>query len=248
MRNQNDKIKHFSGDRFKTGYIDESGDTGKRNGGSKCLVLTYICLNEMKKVNKIIKKTKEQLRRTKKGERWLNRAGGEIKFYGCPDKRILIKTLEELAKLKFPIHFIAIYKNGSPINPIVKMQILYDLIAQTFDFNTIPHKIIADKDYFDNKKVAYLVIQDYEEINEGDNANGYKCKIYIADFNVINDSDKLNMLISIKHENSKNDVGLQVVDLISGAIFQEMENNDKDYTEVIMRHTNIQGKIIKLKK
>ena len=34
-------------DRFKIGYIDESGDSGK--AGSKCLILTYISLDERKK-------------------------------------------------------------------------------------------------------------------------------------------------------------------------------------------------------
>lgn len=240
----NEKIKRFGGDRFKTGYIDESGDSGK---GSKCLVLTYICLNETKKASKIIKKAKEQLRRTKKGERWLNRLGGEIKFYGFPDKSILIKTIEELAKLKFSIQFVAIYKEGIKINPSIKIQILYELIGQTFNLNEMPHKIIADKDYFDNKKVAYFVVQDYNEISTEGSAKGYSFKFYVADESIIKDSDKLNMLISIKHENSKHNTSLQVADLISGAIFQEMEKGNREYTDIIRKYNKLQGRIIKLK-
>lgn len=242
----NCEIKHFDGDRFKTGYIDESGDTGKN--GSKCLVLTYICLDESKKASKIIRKAKELLRRNKQGQRWLNRLGGEVKFYGFPDKRVLLKTIEELAKLNFSIQYVAIYKEGININPTFKMQILYDLIGPIFDYDKeLPHKIIVDKDYFDNKKVAYLVVQDYEETNFG-RTKGHTCKIYVADESIINESDKLNMLISIRHENSKNNTGLQVADLISGAIFQEMENGDNGYMNLVKQYNKkLCGRIIKLK-
>ena len=159
------KIHKISANRFNIGYIDESGDSGK--GGSKCLVLTYISLDESKRAYKILKKAKDMLRRTKKGERWLNRNAGELKFYGFPDRRILLKTLEELAKLKFQIQFIVIYKDGTNINTAIKRQILYDLIEQTFNLNEMPNKVIVDKDYFDNKKIAYIVVQDYEEIIDG---------------------------------------------------------------------------------
>lgn len=238
------ELKHFDGDRFKTGYIDESGDSGR---GSKCLVLTYVCLDETKKASKILKKAKSELKRTKKGERWLNRLGGEVKFYGFPDKHILLKTIEELAKLKFSIQFVTIYKDGKGVNPAIKIQILYDLIGQIFNFDEIPHKIIADKDYFDSKKVAYLVVQDYEELNSEGGVRGYKCKIYVADESVRKDKDNLNMLISISHENSKNNVGLQIADLISGCIFQEMEKDNKEYTNILRKHNEIQGRVIKLK-
>ncbi len=237
------KIHKISTNRFNIGYIDESGDSGK--GGSKCLVLTYISLDERKRAYKILKKAKDMLRRTKKGERWLNRNGGELKFYGFPDKRVLLKTLEEIAKLKLPIQFVIIYKDGININPAIKIQILYDLIGQTFNLNEMPHKIIVDRDYFNNKKIAYIIVQDYEEIIDG-TFKSYKYKFYLADNNMIKNSDKVNMLIAIKHENSKNNVGLQVADLISGAIFQEAEKNTKEYTETIRKHTKLQGRIIKL--
>jgi hypothetical protein len=59
------------------------------------------------------------------------------------------------------------------------------------------------------------------------------------------ESEKLDMCILIKHENSKNNLGLQVVDLISGAIFQEIEKGNKVYTDLIKKHTEIKGGIIK---
>jgi len=104
------ELRESKFDRFKTGYIDESGDPGK--SGSNCLVLTYVSLDERKKVSKIIKRTKIALQRTKKGQIWLNRNGGEIKFNSFPDQNILLKTLEELAKLKLEIMFRAFKKDG----------------------------------------------------------------------------------------------------------------------------------------
>ena len=45
--------------RFKTGYLDESGDNGKR--GSKSLVLTYMCTDDNKKIAKRLLKKHERV-------------------------------------------------------------------------------------------------------------------------------------------------------------------------------------------
>ena len=100
--------KSFNFDKFKTGYLDESGDAGEM--GSKSLVLTYVCTDNGKKISKIFKRAREQLKKTRKGERWLNRFGGEIKFAGFPVERIRLKLLEDLSRLNLNIRFIAIKK------------------------------------------------------------------------------------------------------------------------------------------
>jgi hypothetical protein len=220
---------------FKTGYLDESGDNGKK--GSGCLILTYMCTDDGKKIAKVLKKAKTNLRRIKKGKRWLNkRHGGEIKFTGFPDQRILIKTLEELSKLDLQIRFIAIHKNGNIINPSEKSQIL---LGEGFESEKcMPHKIVADKDYFDNKKIAYLAVKDYKEI---DYSSGEK-----KNLDKIGECD---LRVSIKHENSRENIGLQAVDLISGAIFQEIEKKDKSYTDILQKNLDIKGALLtKLKK
>ena len=149
-------MKKIIFDRFKTGYLDESGDSGKN--GSKCLVLTYICTDERKKISKVLKEIKKQLRRTKKGERWLNRLGGEIKFHGFPEEHIRLKILEEIAKFGFEVRFVAIYKDNENIHESEKVMILFNLLAESFVNNqSMPHKIIADKDYFKNKKLLFLL-------------------------------------------------------------------------------------------
>ncbi|MFH1711208.1 MAG: DUF3800 domain-containing protein [Nanoarchaeota archaeon] len=239
--------KKFECQIFKTGYLDESGDTGK--DGSKCLVLTYICTDEGKKIAKILKRAKEALRRTKKGERWLNRHGGEIKFAGFPEEDIRQKTIEELAQLKFPIRFITIYKDGGEIPANEKETILYDLLVESLVKNEcMPHKIIADKDYFKNKKVAYLAVKNYEEFVYPEKEKKFSYEVLLIEQDEKDKLNDSNLVISIKHENSKNVAELQAVDLISGAIFQEMENGDKTYTDLIKKYNKILGAIKKIRK
>ncbi|MCG2717338.1 MAG: hypothetical protein L6408_00685, partial [Nanoarchaeota archaeon] len=78
-------------------YLDESGDSGA-NGSNK-IVMCLVCTKEKKKLNKIIRKTKQRLLEKNKTTKWLNRLGGEIKFYSFPDKGLLVKTLKEISKV-----------------------------------------------------------------------------------------------------------------------------------------------------
>ena len=201
-----------------------------------------------KKISKIVKKAKEALRRTKKGQRWLNRNGGEIKFNSFPDQKILLKTLEELAKLKFEIMFRAFIKDKKNIQPKEKDRLLYDLLTESLvNKKLLPKSIIADKDYFKNKKITYLAIRDYKEETYPDGKGSRASYI----FNLIEEEEykkefnNFDFCIIIKHENSKNNLGLQVVDLISGVIFQEIKHRDKTYTEAVKKHNEIRGGIIK---
>ncbi len=240
------ELRESKFDRFKTGYIDESGDCGLK--GSKCLVLTYICLDEKKKASKIMKRAKEALIRTKKGNLWLNRHGGEIKFNSFPDQHVLVKTLEELSKLKFDIMFRAFKKEGKNINPKEKERLLHDLLIESLaNKKPMPTKIVADKDYFQNKKVACLAVRDYiEEIYPDGKGSrtAYRFDL-VEEEEYSKEREHFDLVISIKHENSKNNLGLQVADLISGAIFQEIEHDDKRYTEIIRKNAEIRGGTIK---
>lgn len=224
------ELKESKFDRFKTGYIDESGDCGKE--GSKCLVLTYICLDEKKKVSKIMRKAKEVLMRTKKGKIWFNRHGGEIKFNSFPDQHVLLKTLEELSKLKFDIMFRAFKKDEKKIHSKEKDRLLHDLLIESLvNKKPLPKKIIADKDYFKNKKIACLAVRDYTEKAYPDSKETHQSYRFdlIEEEEYNKDKANLDLCIMIKHENSKNSVELQVADLISGAIFQELEHGNNTW-------------------
>ncbi|MBS3081320.1 DUF3800 domain-containing protein [Candidatus Pacearchaeota archaeon] len=240
------ELRESKFDRLKTGYIDESGDCGAK--GSSCLVLTYVCLDEKKKVSKIMRKTKKALMQTNKGNLWLNRHGGEIKFNSFPDQHLLLKTLEELAKLKFDIMFRAFKKEGKRINLSEKNRLLHDLLTESLvNKKPLPRKIVADKDYFQNKKIACLTVKDYIEETYPDGKGSRQSYHFnlIEEDEYYKDQINFDLTITIKHENSKNSVELQVADLISGAIFQELEHNDKTYTDIIRKHAQIRGGVIK---
>lgn len=230
--------------KFKTGYLDESGDSGKK--GSKSLVLTYMCTDDNKKIAKIIKKAREGLKRTKRGLRWLNKHG-EIKFSGFPDEHLRQKTIESLSKLDIQIKFIAIEKKNNVIHPTEKIDILKELIvANVRDGESIPHKIIADKDYFYNKKIAYFIIRDFKEreykSKDGKTRTKFAYKLELIEKDIFKEDDNYDIIVKIKHENSRQNTELQALDLISGSIFQEIENKDKTYTNILKKHNkNIKG-------
>ena len=235
---------NFQCDVFKSGYLDESGDDGKL--GSKWFVMTYISTDDGKKIAKILRRTKEQLRRTKKGEKWLNRLGGEIKFSSFPDKHLRMKLLENLSRLDLEVRFVAISKEGKIIPESEKPRILFNLLSESFINHTkMPSKIIADKDYFRNKKICYLAVKNYEEKKYGDGGLDTAFEVFLLDDE--KEKDNCDFVINIRHENSKNHPELQVADLISGAIFQELENGDKTYTDILRKNFKLNGTIKKLK-
>ncbi len=232
-------------DLFQTGYLDESGDDGRK--GSKWFIMAYICTKDGKKIAKILKKTKEQLRRTKKGERWLNKLGGEIKFAGFPDEGLRLKLLESLSKICFDIRFIAIQKEGQNIPESEKEQILFDLLAESFmNHKNMPSKIIADKDYFRNKKLCSLAVKNYKEEIYGDgNETKFSFEVFLLDEG--KERKDYDLVIKIRHENSKEHPELQAVDLVSGSLFQEFENKDKTYTDILRKNIKIKGVVKKIK-
>jgi len=243
----------FNCHRFKTGYLDESGENGKN--GSKYLVLTYLCTKENKKISKILKKAKEQLRRTKKGYRWLHKRGGELKFYGFPDDSVLRKVLGELSKLDLNVKYIVIKKNGLNFNPSEKANILPELVVSSIKNNQdIPHKIVADRDYFDDKKIAYFLLRNYEEkIINGEEKSKIKKVAMKWDMHLIEkydlkDFEDNDLVVSINHENSRQNLGLQAVDLICGAIACNFEKEDSDYLNLLKSNLKIEGKLIELKR
>jgi hypothetical protein len=108
-------------------------------------------------------------------------------------------------------------------------------------------KLWQAADKMRSNMIACLAVKDYiEEIypeNKGVRQS-YRFDLIEEDEYNKNRQD-LDLVITIKHENSKNSVELQATDLICGAIFQELEHEDKTYTDVIRKHTEIRGGIIK---
>jgi len=211
---------------MKFAFLDESGDPGVK--GSNNLVLTLMCTSQKKKINKIVRITKQRLLQKSKTAKWLSRHGGEIKFYGFPDKHLLRKTLTKLAQLDLKIYSMAFKKDGIPVDQKIKPNIVSDLFRIVFDDPKKEkfQKIIADLDFFNNEKTnRFLLLEcsskriEFSHIDE-------------STFNTIkNKADKF--ILEIEHRNSRITEELQALDLISGAIFLNEEHDNSEYFNII---------------
>ena len=136
--------------KFESAYIDESGDDGAK--GSKYFVISLWCTSERKEISKIVRSTKQRLLAKNKTARWLNKKGGEIKYSGFPDKILLRHTLSRLAKLDSRLYYVAFKKNKSSITKSARNMILAELLGHIAKFGNKLVKIIADTNYFHDKK------------------------------------------------------------------------------------------------
>lgn len=222
-------------------YLDESGDPGAK--GSKKIVMCLVCTREIKKLNKIIRRTKQRLLRKKKTSDWLNRKN-EVKFYSFPDKNILIKTLKEISKINLKIYYICFNKKGNKFNTKLKEIIMSRLFWHIFEKSDKkkPQKIISDLDFF-GKLPSYFSLIDYKkkkvrQLDENGNKidkwqSQIKFKIISPKFYEKNKGNKDSFLIKVEPKNSRLTEELQAVDLICGSIFQHMENNNPKYFNII---------------
>ena len=143
-------------------FLDESGDLGAK--GSKKLVLCLICTRQSKKLSKIISKTKQSLLNKSRTTKWLNKMGGEIKFYSFPDEDILIRALKKISNLDIDISYICFNKNNKKLDKKSKEDILIYLFKHILEKsdNEIPEKIVSDRNFLGEKvtDASYFLLKD----------------------------------------------------------------------------------------
>lgn len=229
---------------MESAYLDESGDLGK---DSKYLVLTLMFTKKVKQITKIIRKTKQKLLKKNKSAKWLNQHGGEIKFYGFPEKNILNKLLIDLSNLNIFVYFLCFEKGGLKVNQSIKPSILGQLFMHSFQNSDkfLPKKVIADLNFFNKDKKNYFILQKYEKkpVNlKNEQKNYKKCHCFDVSFSKIEEieyykiKDKKGVYpIMIEHKNSRQSEALQAIDIISGCIFSKYERNIKDYYDLLLK-------------
>lgn len=222
-------------------FLDESGDNGKN--GSKYLVLTLLCTHKKKQMVKIIRETKRQLLRNNKSAKWLNQKGGEIKFYGFPNKTLLKKVLKDLSSIQGNIYYMVIEKNGKAINPEHKVLIVGELFSHINNNDEKKvEKIIADLNFFNNNKENYFKLVQFNTtpIN-GDNGNSQSTVSFsqIDKETYLKSLEKKETVIKIEHHNSRLSEELQALDLLCGAIAHKFEQNNNEYFNLIKDNTII---------
>ncbi len=226
-------------------YLDESGDLGEK--GSKHLVLCLMITRKKQEIIRIIREAKKRLLEKNKTARWLNRHGGEIKFYGFPNKVLLRRVLKNLSELEVHIYYIDIEKHGK-IEQRLKQSILNLLFSHVIEVSNkeIPEKIIADLDFFDKSKELFFILQKYSSYpakvkgENGQEREGVKKEIMFGaitkeTYEKLKQDGKEHIAAKVVHQSSKLNEELQALDLICGSIFDLVEHNNDGYYEILRR-------------
>jgi hypothetical protein len=191
-------------------YIDESGDLGHK--GSKYLIITGILIKQDNKpLDKIIKKTRKRFSKEIKKSM-------ELKATKSPpdlNKHIITQLNKTNAEI-----FSAVLKKESKykLNFNHDKKKLYDLVASE----------IAKQIEINNHLTIIIDIS--------------KKKSEIKKFNEIFKSylnNKNNFKITLHHSHSHNYRGLQIADCLAWSYFQQFENENEEYIELLNLKTTI---------
>lgn len=214
--------------------MDESGDRGAK--GSKYLVTTLLCTSECQKIIKIIRNAKQALLMNNKCAKWLNRNGGEIKFYGFPDEVLLRRIMKQLSELDIKIYSL-VFEKDKDVDDISKIFLLNQLFWHIFNLSEgkVPQRIFADSAFYGREKIRRFLLHKYmsssEVVKDADGQPRNEQREEIQ-FSIIDDdtyvkikNDK-NMIITMEQYNSRLKEELQALDLIGGSIFHKYERGD----------------------
>lgn len=209
-------------------YLDESGDTGAN--GSKYLVTCLMITRKNKTITQLVRKAKRKLLRSSKGSKWLNKMGGEIKYYGFPDNSVLTWLLSELMNIEIDVYIHIYKKDGKKMFLDYKTFILRELFAHIHQNSKgiPPTKVIADYDFFNREKINRFLLHEFTQIIEPSTDGSKttnKCvfdKISPEAYLKLPEEKKRD-IIEIQHQDSKFSECLQALDIITGAIARDSE-------------------------
>ena len=163
-------------------YIDESGDLGTKRTSSKYFIIAAIKVEDSKKLEKIIKKTRRLSRKKMM-------TSNEIKGGNLPYD-LKIKILKKLNNME-----------------------IYDILA-----SKLAKLINIDKPTF--------IFIDKSK-NKPEEINNFN-ELFLNNLNNIQKQP-----IKIEHADSMNYKGLQMADLISWSTFQDFENENPEFLDMI---------------
>ena len=193
-------------------YIDESGDLETKKGSSKYFIIAAIKVENSKRLDKIIKKTRRDFKKELL-------TSNEIKGGNLPYD-LKIKILKKLKNIDYEVFIIVFdkvnrYKIGYGDNKKA-----YDILA-----SRLAKLIKIDKPTFifiDKSKNKQKEIDDFNEI-------------FLNNLNNIQKQP-----ITIEHVDSMHYKGLQMADLISWSTFQNFENENPEFIDMV------KNKVVKL--
>lgn len=193
-------------------YIDESGDLGTKKASSKYFVMAAIKVEDSKKLEKIIKKTRRDFKKKML-------TSNEVKGGNLPYE-LKIKILEKLKNIDYEVFIIVFEKENRFKIGYGDNKKAYDILA-----SRLAKLINIDKPTF------IFIDKSKNKQEEIDNFN----ELFLNNLNNIKKQP-----IKIEHADSMHYKGLQMADLISWSTFQNFENDNPEFLDMI------KNKVVKL--
>ncbi len=193
-------------------YIDESGDLGTKKASSKYFVMAAIKVEDSKKLEKIIKKTRRDFKKKML-------TSNEVKGGNLPYE-LKIKILEKLKNIDYEVFIIVFDKENRFKIGYGDNKKAYDILA-----SRLAKLINIDKPTF------IFIDKSKNKQEEIDNFN----ELFLNNLNNIKKQP-----IKIEHADSMHYKGLQMADLISWSTFQNFENDNREFLDMI------KNKVVKL--
>lgn len=193
-------------------YIDESGDLGTKKASSKYFVMAAIKVEDSKKLEKIIKKTRRDFKKKML-------TSNEVKGGNLPYE-LKIKILEKLKNIEYEVFIIVFDKENRFKIGYGDNKKAYDILA-----SRLAKLINIDKPTF------IFIDKSKNKQEEIDNFN----ELFLNNLNNIKKQP-----IKIEHADSMHYKGLQMADLISWSTFQNFENDNREFLDMI------KNKVVKL--
>ncbi|PIQ70411.1 hypothetical protein COS55_03395 [Candidatus Shapirobacteria bacterium CG03_land_8_20_14_0_80_40_19] len=196
-------------------FIDESGDPGFKitKGSSSVFVIILVIFDDELEAEETALKIKKLKRDLGKSERF------EFKFNGC-NKELRIKFLGEVKNCKFRIRSIILSKN------VIYSKYLRNSKDSFYNFAL---KQVLEHN---NKSILKAKIR-----LDGSGEKVFRKKLTLYLRKSLNSSTK-KVMQNLRFRDSKNDVLIQLADMIAGSIRRYCEKNTEDwnvYREIIKK-------------
>lgn len=193
-------------------FLDESGDLGFHKRSSKWFIFTIVLTNNHRKIEKIVKKVRQGLKKKYK------KVGELHAYHSLPAVKVkMLKLLSELKDLK--ILCIILNKNKVYVDLRNQKNYLYNYTANIL-LDRLHNKKLINIDeiielYIDQKDTNKFIRENFER--------------YLKN----NFAKRGNGKVRIKIKPSHTEKCLQAVDFISWAIFRKYETGDREYYKII---------------
>ena len=197
-------------------FIDESGDLGYEARSSKYLVITALLTSDPTAIKRCIRKVKQKV--IKKKDKSLE----EIKFSRA-SRVVKRRTLESLKEEDLEVYTIILNKSS----------VYNDLKENKNEVYNYVTRLLFDNLVFPKPLFKLNVIVDRHSGTKLQNEYNTYLSLKIKEHISRHLKRAVEPDIEIKHLSSQNELELQAVDMISGAIFNKYEFNRDAYYKII---------------